>query len=143
MPDTVRKNVLVSIPSRGGGWVYLPTIWANLKSYCERTSATVRASYRWLDPVIVKQSAEAILAGLDERPHVLGLSCYCWNSDSNYALARLVRERYPDCLVIAGGPDPDYKNTDYFGAHPYVDAVVIQDGEAPFCAVLEQLAAGG
>lgn len=141
MPEAV-KNVLISIPSRGGGWVYLPTIWANLKSYCERTSATVRDSYRWLDPVIVKQPAEAIVDALDERPHVLGLSCYCWNSDSNYELARLVRERYPDCLVLAGGPDPDYKNIDYFGTHPYVDAVVIQDGEGPFCAVLERLAAG-
>ncbi len=51
-----------------------------------------------------------------------------------------MRHKFPDCLIVAGGPDPDYKNTDLFGQHPYLDAVVVQDGKVPFRQILEQLA---
>lgn len=139
-PD--RKNILISIPSKSGQLIYLPTVWANLKTYCGR-SATIGQSYRWLDPVITKGSPEQLLASYgSDRIDVLGISCYCWNSETNYSLAREVRRRFPDSLVIAGGPDPDYRNTDFFADHPYVDAIVVQDGEIAFDRILARFAEG-
>ena len=136
------KNVLISIPSKSGQFVYLPTVWANLKTHCSQ-SATIEQSYRWLDPVITKGSPEQLLASYgSDRIDILGISCYCWNSETNYALAWEVRRRFPDCLVIAGGPDPDYKNTDFFADHPYIDAIVVQDGEIAFRRILDRLAQG-
>ena len=142
MSSVRRRNILISIPGKSRRSVYLPTIWANLKTYCEQ-SHSVADSVRWLDPIVIKDRPEKLLAGYDDDPiDVLGLSCYCWNSDTNYELARLVRKRFPRCLIVAGGPDPDYKNTDYFRIHPEVDALVIQDGEISFRRMLEQLAEG-
>jgi putative methyltransferase len=138
-----QKNILISIPGKSGQLVYLPTVWANLKTYCRR-SATIEQSYRWLDPIIDKGSPEQLLTSYgSDRIDVLGISCYCWNSETNFALAREVRRRFPDCLVIAGGPDPDYQNTDFFADHPYIDAIVVQDGEIAFGRILDCFARDG
>lgn len=135
-----QRNVLISIPGKVASAVYLPATWGNLKAYCER-SEIVRRHFRWLDPIVVKASVDQMLAPYADTPiHVLGLSCYCWNSNSNYELARRVKERYPDCLVLAGGPDPDYEGSGFFDRHPYLDAVALQDGEPILRQILEGMA---
>lgn len=140
-----RKTVLVSVPGKVGGAIFLPPNWGNLKGYCER-SPLVREQFDWLDPVFTKEPPERLFERLEDeldgRPiDVLGLGCYCWNTDHNLAIAEAARQRHPDCLIVAGGPDPDYRQPDFFARHPYLDAVVLQDGEAPFLAILEGLAA--
>ena len=67
---------------------------------------------------------------------VLGVSCYTWNSKLQYALASRVKARYPNCLVIAGGPDPDYKDSEFFRRHPFIDIVAVKDGEVTFNKIL-------
>ncbi len=137
-----KRNVLISIPGKIATAVYLPATWGLFKGYCE-ASPVVRESFHWLDPIILKRSAEAMLEPYGDAPiDVLGLSCYCWNSASNYELARLVKSRYPGCLVIAGGPDPDYNSPGFFAQHPFLDAVALQDGEPVMRRLLEQIAAG-
>jgi putative methyltransferase len=93
--------------------------------------------------VVIKSSTTAMLAPYESKPiDVLGLSCYCWNSVSNFDLARAVKARNPECLVIVGGPDPDYRKPGFFAEHPYIDVVVLRDGEIPFASLLEQALAG-
>jgi putative methyltransferase len=48
----------------------------------------------------------------------------------------------PACLVIAGGPEPDYKDPDFFRKHPYIDVIVVQDGEITFSNILVKLVHG-
>lgn len=133
-----RRNILISTPGKAGSSVYLPTIWGILKSSCERSPA-IREGYSWLDPVVIKSATSTMLAPYQGVPvDVLGLSCYCWNTTSNFALARQVKERNPDCLVIVGGPDPDYRKPGFFDEHPYLDALVLRDGEGPLASILEQ-----
>lgn len=138
-----QRNVLISVPNNNPRHVvYLPTIWANLKSYCSK-SDLVRETFRWLDPIILKGRPEELLTPYGEASiDVLGLSCYSWNAQTNFDLARVVRAKYPHCLVVAGGPHLDYKRTDFFDVHPYVDAIVLKDGEIPFNMALEQVAKG-
>jgi putative methyltransferase len=133
-----RRNILISTPGKVSSAVYLPTVWGILKSYGEQRPA-IRESYSWLDPVVIKSATSTMLAPYRDVPiDVLGLSCYCWNTASNFALARAVKERNPDCLVVVGGPDPDYRQPGFFAAHPYIDALVLRDGEGPFTSLLEQ-----
>ncbi|GEM_PF-2227770 len=135
------KNILISIPNNNPRYVmYLPTIWANLKTYASK-SEIVRKNFTWLDPIIDKALPETLMAPYDgQEIHVLGLSCYSWNAHTNMSLAEYIRERFPNCLIIAGGPHLDYKNTDIFKDHPYIDAIVLRDGEIPFQMILEQVA---
>src|SRR5262249_34858377 len=54
-------------------------------------------------------------------------------------LARQVKADNPGCLVVAGGPDPAYKDAGFFRDHPYIDVVVVNDGEIPFTRILDAL----
>jgi putative methyltransferase len=132
----VGLNVLVSEPQSFQGMVYFPYMWAILKSACDR-SPDLAGRVEWLEPIFMKGAADTLLAPFAERPpDVLGLSCYTWNWDLQCAIARRVKSINPACLVIAGGPHPDYKDAAFFARHPYLDAVVVKDGEIPFSRVL-------
>ena len=135
-------NVLISSPNMIDPVFFLPTIWGNLRAFCDQVEH-LATHLNWLDPVLFKGEPERILESYHGTPiHVLGLSCYAWNLQPNLDLARYVKRRYPDCLVVAGGPDPEYKNPRFFSDHPYIDCVVPQEGELPFRTIMEQLCAG-
>jgi putative methyltransferase len=139
----MRKSVLISVPNNNPEHVvYLPTIWATLKTFAEE-SPIVRSHFEWLDPIIMKGRPDRLLAPFGARRiDVLGLSCYSWNTRTNMQLAAEVRRRNPDCVIVAGGPDLDYQDLDFFTAFPFIDALVRRDGEIPFRAILEQAAGG-
>jgi len=133
---TRRLTVLVSEPQSFQGMVYFPYMWAILKSASDR-SPDLGSRVEWLDPIFMKGAADSLVAPFAERPpDVLGLSCYTWNWDLQCAIARRMKSINPACLIVAGGPHPDYKDAAFFARHPYLDAVVVKDGEIPFSRML-------
>lgn len=50
----------------------------------------------------IRKSPSEII-GKIENPAVCAFSCYIWNFEFNKAMARLIKEKYPDCTVIFGG----------------------------------------
>ena len=136
-----RPAILISEPNAAGG-IFLPYVWAILKSYWEHHGSD-RDAFTWLDPLYLRRSVELDFEeSLTADPDILGLSCYTWNWELQCAAARLAKERNPDCLVVAGGPDPDYKDPDFFRKHSYIDVVVVKDGEIPFTKILETYLTG-
>lgn len=80
------------------------------------------------------------------EPNVLGLSLYVWNSELNLHVARMVKENYPDCLVVAGGPNLDPSpsgKVSFLTRHPFVDLCVSYDGEIPFAGVVRSFLSSG
>ena len=143
MSDSGRRiNVLICEPGAPGGSVFLPYVWAILKSYFERHGSAVGA-VNWLDPLFERERVLSQAADLREaKIDVVGLSCYTWNWHLNVQLARCMKESHPNAIVVAGGPDPDYNDPAFFQKYPDIDAVVIKDGEVPFTRILDGLAAG-
>lgn len=141
-------NVLISEPQGVVGEMqferpraYLPYVWAVLKTYYEEHSPT--GAWRWLDPVWMGGLGEEVLARYGDEPiDLLGLSCYTWNWRIQCSIAAAVKEANPACLIVAGGPDPDYKDPLFFERYPYIDAIAIKDGEVTFTSVLDVLARG-
>jgi putative methyltransferase len=120
----------------------LPYIWATLKTSSEQEPA-LSGQFEWLNPIYRNGRAEDLLAEVDPSSiDILGLSCYTWNFDLQCALAALVRRANPHCLIVAGGPQPDVKDPQFFRRHPYIDIVVKQDGEITFNKILAAIAAG-
>jgi len=77
-----------------------------------------------------------------ENPDILLCSCYVWNWEITNLLARRVKEKYPDCKVIYGGPQVPLKyegsvptgwvensTGNFFEDYPHVDVLVHQEGE--------------
>ena len=133
------KTILISEPNAIDEMPYLPYMWATLKSYHER-HGVASDDYEWLEPIYHRGDPSSLLGPYrDTRIDVLGLSCYTWNWDIERRLARRVKQENPDCYVVVGGPDPAYKDPQFFIQNPYIDAVVVNDGEIPFARILDAL----
>jgi radical SAM superfamily enzyme YgiQ (UPF0313 family) len=78
-------------------------------------------------------------------PHILALSHYFWNTRLNHRVASYAKELDPEIIVVTGGPNLD-RNRDayarYANQHPYVDFVVVDEGETAFANIVEAVAAG-
>src|SRR5437867_3804541 len=118
MSASTRKSVLISEPLASNQMPYLPYLWAILKSWCERQTH-LNGQFQWLDPIHWRDDPEALLAPYrDNPPDVLGLSCYIWNWELQCQIAARVKALNPNCLVVAGGPQPDYKDPEFFRKYP-------------------------
>jgi putative methyltransferase len=137
-----RKIVLISEPQTFRQSRYLPYVWAVLKSHCDRVP-DLMDRIEWLDPIHNRAEPEECLAPYRERtPDVLGLSCYTWNWELQCRIAERVKQRNPRCVVVAGGPHPDYTNPRFFRNHPFIDIVAVRDGEFTFTRILSKVVSG-
>ena len=76
---------------------------------------------------------------------VIGFSFSLWNKNLSIITAKEVRRKYPDALIVAGGPsipkDRDLTD-DFFGQHPYIDVICIGEGEEVFVALCNHYSQG-
>lgn len=71
-------------------------------------------------------------------PYLIGVSCYTWNEEFNSRLMKKIKYRYPDCLIVYGGPSVPNKTTDsWYKINNFVDVVVHGEGEFPFLEILK------
>ena len=78
---------------------------------------------------------------LEEKPDVVGLSVYVWNEDFQFLLAKELKARNPNIIIVLGGPQlAVHKDPTFFDSHPYVDFVGYGDGEQAFQLLLDRLA---
>ncbi|GIH11847.1 B12-binding domain-containing radical SAM protein [Rugosimonospora africana] len=149
MSQVVGTTVLISEPQGSTGALqfdnsrpYLPYVSSVLKSYWERHGSP-DAPIEWLDPIWWNDKPEVMLAPYGgKKIDVLGLSCYTWNWAAQCLVAAHVKAEHPDCLVVAGGPEPDYKDPTFFAQHPYIDAIAVKDGEVTFQRILAKVVGG-
>lgn len=78
-------------------------------------------------------------------PDVVALSCYSWNMNRNIKIAKRVKEKYPNCLIIFGGPnipETPFQMHDLEGFLSRMDAVdlmLMSEGEMAFEQILLML----
>jgi len=68
----------------------------------------------------------------------IGISCYIWNKNYSYELARKIKSYNPNCLIIFGGPEPAIENLDFFTQNPFIDVMIKKEGEIAFADLLER-----
>lgn len=82
----------------------------------------------------IREKPENIMEKI-ENPSVAAFSSYIWNYNYNLTLARMIKERYPDCVIIFGGHhvSPGGKT---LSEHLYVDYLLHGEGEIIFTRLL-------
>jgi len=65
----------------------------------------------------------------EEKPDMLGFSCYIWNLSRVLALIRMLRPVLPEVFFFAGGPEVSYNARVLLSEYPELDAVVLGEGE--------------
>src|SRR4029077_7516235 len=86
-----------------------------------------------------------VVALTHKAPRVLGFSITNWNLDLTRRVARLVRARSPETVLVAGGPcidDKDAELVHFLRAFPELDYLVPSEGENGFAELLDHLKAG-
>ena len=123
----------------GGRQVRLPYSTGLLWSHCQ-TNDTIKTNYELTDIFFIRDEVETFIDSI-ENPSVVGFSCFVWNWELNNEVAKKVKEKYPDCVILYGGQHQPSANrlkheTDFFEKHPYVDILVHGEGELTFENIL-------
>ncbi|MGD8703012.1 MAG: cobalamin-dependent protein, partial [Desulfosarcina sp.] len=116
---------------------FVPYAFGLLKSYAQQDPA-IAAGYDWHPPLTTPQPVEAVAASIVD-PDLLCLSCYVWNHNQQMEIARRVKVRYPDCLVVCGGPHVPDPPGDFFTRFPQADILVHGEAEVPLARLLGEL----
>lgn len=79
-------------------------------------------------------SLAEMLDKIEERnPIMIGLSLYTENYKAGINIARVLKERFPNTKIVAGGPHPSLRPMDLI-EQPWIDFVSCNEGE---CTLLE------
>lgn len=121
----------------------MPIVWAYLKTYYDHLGKHPQ-DFNWILPNVNPEDDHNIKKSLLQNPpDIFGFSAYMWNTNQCYRIAEWVRKEFPNCLIVAGGPDLDYKWwANYFEKRPYIDIIVPHEGEIPFTDILDTVAEG-
>lgn len=74
---------------------------------------------------------------LEQAPDLVGISTFLWNVRENLELARAIKERAPQTVVVLGGPQVSDPAWDVLALSDRVDLVVRGEGEATFAELLD------
>lgn len=99
------------------------TIWSYCKQFSEITDTYELAGVWWDTPIDIHE------------PYLIAASCYMWNWAETYEIIKQIKQQYPLCKVVVGGPEPQY-SSEWCLQYPEVDAVIAYYGEETFRQIL-------
>lgn len=71
------------------------------------------------------------------KPDILGFSCYIWNIEETIKVIRLYKTIAPDTTIILGGPEVSYDTDQWVKDYPEIDYIIVGEGEEAFKQFLE------
>ena len=97
-------------------------------------------NYSLKEIVFLREKPQAVLERM-EQPFFVGFSCYTWNIEYNKTLARLIKEKYPSCLICFSGHEVP-NSTAFLEKYGFIDFLSFGEGEESFAALLKALQNG-
>jgi hypothetical protein len=85
------------------------------------------------------ESCETLATILESEPHLVGFSCFYWNVLYFLKLANAIKSLRPSTLIVFGGPEATGDHERLLQRYPFIDAVVMGEGEESFCDLLARL----
>lgn len=109
--------------------VYLPYAVGALASYAW-SFEEIRNNYEFSKCFFLRESPDEVLKKI-ETPFLVGFSCYMWNFEYNKVLAKKIKEKYPECIIVFGGQNisPDSSELNLYS---YIDILIQGEGEVAF-----------
>lgn len=90
-----------------------------------------------------RDPVDEVAASIKDNSVVI-LSSYVWNWEYNTLLAKKIKELGKKCFIIMGGPQVTKRplETGFFKKHPYVDTIILGEGEESLVDCLRKHAQG-
>ena len=117
--------------------LFFPYTSGLIQAYAQQ-SDIITNNYEFQPTIFTRDTVDHILKKYD-NPSVAGFSTYIWNYQLSLAVAQKLKEKFPGCLIIFGGPQIEKNGTRFFKDNPFVDLCVYGEGEKLFSKTLIDL----
>jgi len=146
------KNLyILELSDKYENQVRLPYSTGTILSYCNSIQE-IKNNYNLSKWFFYKEDVENICDSI-VNPDVIIFSSFVWNWEYNKKIAKNIKQKYPNCLMICGGPhvphndkflyfsdeiSPYWKYSlkDWFSNHPYFDIISSGEGELTISDIL-------
>ncbi len=133
----MKKNVYLIQPTfMSSNSVHFPYGIGALASYAWNFN-DIKKAYDLKGVFFLREKTDEVVASM-ESPFAVGFSCYMWNIEYNKVLAKKIKERFPSCTIIFGGPQVSY-HSKLLENCAFIDVLIYNEGEIPFCTLLRVL----
>ena len=112
--------------------VFLPLSVAYIWEYCKANVS----GWELGDILFERDTIENYLQKIVD-PDVVGISTYVWNWNISRELARAIKKKYPNCIIVMGGPQVPYKQEWLRKNRDICDIIITYAGERAFAEVLK------
>lgn len=134
------KNVyFVQVGFGFDGSVYLPYAVGTIIAYCQNDEQ-IKSEYNFADIIFYREKLKTAVSKIKD-PYIVAFSCSVWNMEYNKALAKLVKERFPNCRIVFGGHSVDESGA-LLNEEEYIDILMFGEGEETFSSLLHNLSTG-
>ena len=130
----MKKNIyMAQINYLHGKSTFLPyavgTLIANAKA-----SEEIDSYYNFAEPIFIRED-QSLLSKKIKDPFLVAFSNYIWNHEYNKALAKKIKDRYPECIILFGGHNIS-TDTELLENEDYIDIMIFGEGEEVFSELL-------
>jgi putative methyltransferase len=109
---------------------YLPFSVGCIWSYANQFE-DIKSNFKLCD-IIWRRDRQANVLDKIIDPDIVGFSCYVWNHNWNLTLAKKIKNKYPNCLIVFGGPSVNEAWTNY----EFIDVAMFGEGEVAWAELL-------
>ncbi|MBS3075005.1 B12-binding domain-containing radical SAM protein [Candidatus Pacearchaeota archaeon] len=96
-----------------------------------------------LEEIIFRRENPEIIVSKMSNVLVAGFSCFLWNTNHSLAVAKKVKEKFPDSLIVFGGPSiPKDKRLveNFLKNNNFIDVIALDEGEEVFTEICKKFA---
>ncbi|MBQ2931394.1 MAG: radical SAM protein [Clostridia bacterium] len=129
-----KKNIYLVQPTyMNDTSIYFPYAIGALASYAWKFS-DIEDNYKLKNIFFLRKNTDMIVSEMVE-PFLVGFSNYIWNFEYNKLLASKIKKKFPDCVIVFGGPQIA-NNSLLLSECSYIDILIHLEGEVAFCELL-------
>ena len=108
-----------------------------LKAFAEQEGAEALPELRIAEYTINQPIHEIMGALYETGADVIAFSCYIWNLEYVCRLAKNLKAVMPRVEIWLGGPEVSYHGIEFMEQHPYVDLIILGEGELAFSELVK------
>lgn len=141
----MKKNVYAFQPNYKSGVgkytsYYLPYSVATVWAYVEQFDH-IKNFFEVKKAFFARPPVDEVLDSLED-PFLCLFSTYLWNENYNVTVAKAIKEKYPKCIILFGGPQIHKDGDSFLKDKPFIDCIIINEGELVLKEILENIIKG-
>lgn len=103
-------------------------LWSYASQYPDITN-----NYKLCGLIFRRENLDLLFEKFDKHPPgVCGFSVYAWNEQYCLYIAEAIKQKYPNCVIVFGGPQTNLSLLN----HSFINSIVLAEGEESFTKLL-------